>query len=238
MGNSIYTTVTRQSGLMKEMQVVANNIANTATTGYRQEGVIFAEHVQKLEGGHPSLSMAAAVGHKTDGSQGALAQTGGTFDLAIEGDGFFQIETPDGPRLTRAGAFIPTAEGELVTPEGYMLLDTGGSPVFVPSDAGQIAIAPDGTISADGTPLGQIGLVRPEDPSGMVREDGVRFKTDSQLEPAEDASMLQGFLEGSNVNAVGQIARMIEVQRAYEMGQSFLEREDERLRSIMALVGR
>jgi flagellar basal-body rod protein FlgF len=236
MANSIYATITRQTGLMKEMQTVANNMANMATTGYRSENVIFSEHVKASPNGGPSISMATSGGRFTTASQGVLTQTGGTFDLAIEGDGFFQIETPQGIRLTRAGSFIPTPEGDLVTPDGYRLLDAGAAPVFAPGDAKSISIAPDGTLSADGVPLTQIGLVVPEDPKDLVREDGVRFMTEGALLPVENGSMVQGFLEGSNVDAVGQVARMIQVQRAYEMGQSFLEREDQRLKSIMTLI--
>lgn len=237
MGNSIYTTITRQSGLMGEMRVIANNVANMATTGFRSEQAIFAEHIKSLGRDEGSLSMARANGHVTSFLQGSVTQTGGTFDLAIEGDGFFQIETPAGNRLSRAGAFMPNEAGELVTPDGYRLLDIGGAPVFAPTDVGQIAIAPDGTMSADGAPIAQIGLVVPSDRTDMVREDGVRFRTEAELLPAEEARVSQGFLESSNVDPINQIARMIEVQRAYEMGQSFLEKEDERLRSIMTLVG-
>jgi len=222
---------------MKEMRVVANNIANLATTGFRSEAAIFSEYVMPLGPEEGSMSMARANAHTTSLEQGTLTQTGGTFDLAINGDGFFQIETPGGMRLTRAGAFSPNAAGELVSPEGYRLLDAGGAPVFVPLDTAEISISSDGTLSAEGNPIAQIGLVIPADLMDLVREDGVRFKTESELIPSENATMSQGFLESSNVEAVQQIARMIEVQRSYEMGQSFLEKEDERLRSIMTLVG-
>jgi len=236
MDNAIYATLTRQSGLLAEMQAVANNIANTATTGYRGEGVVFSEFIRNLGGDAPSLSMAAARVRETSMAQGALTATGGGFDLAIEGDGFFMVETPDGPRLTRSGSFTPNANGDLVTAEGYLLLDAGGAPVFVPTGAGQVAIGDDGTISAAGVPIGQVGLFLPENPSDLLREDGVRFRTEGEVLPALDARMRQGFLEESNVDAVLQIARMIEVQRAYELGQSFMDREDERLRALIKAV--
>jgi flagellar basal-body rod protein FlgF len=231
MENTGYITLTRQSGLAREMQVVANNIANAATTGFRAEGVIFSEYVQPVERGK-SLSMGQGNVRNTSFEQGGLASTGGTYDLAIEGDGYFLIQTPAGERLSRAGAFTPNAEGELVTYDGYRVLDAGGAPLFVPPGA-SIAISPDGTLSADGNPLGQIGLVKPTDAKDMIREDGVMFRADSGYEPADEARVLQGFVENSNVNAIGQLARMIEVQRAYEMGQSFLQREDERVRAAM-----
>lgn len=232
MENAGYATLTRQTGLMREMRVVANNIANMATTGYRQEGLMFAEHVKRLQDA-PSLSMATGNVHMTSMQQGTLTQTGGRFDLAIEGEGFFLIETPTGERLSRAGSFTPNAEGELVTPDGYRLLDAGGAPLFVPFDAADLAVASDGTISSAGVPLGQVGLVRPLEPLLMQREDGVRFRADDGVEPVEGGRILQGFLESSNVDPIGQIARMIEVQRAYELGQKFLEAEDERIRNAV-----
>ncbi|WP_146588178.1 flagellar hook-basal body complex protein [Puniceibacterium confluentis] len=222
-----YTTLTRQSGLMREMQVIANNIANTATTGFRQEGVIFSEHVARTDLG--SISMATAQIHNTSTLQGTLTQTGGQFDIGIQGEGFFLVQTPQGERLTRAGAFSPNADGDLVTPDGHPVLDPGGAPIFIPPDATDLAIAQDGTLSSRGRPLGQIGVVQPVDFNGMVRQDGTLFESTDGFDPVVQPKVMQGFLEASNVNAVGQIARMIEVQRAYEMGQSFLESENQRI---------
>ena len=231
MEHAGYTTLSRQSGLAREMQIVANNIANAATTGFRSEGLIFSEYVKPMERG-PSMSMGQGNVRSTSFVQGALTQTNGTFDLAIEGDGFFLIETPNGERLTRSGAFSPSAEGDLVTYDGLRVLDAGGAPIFVPQGS-DIAISGDGTLSADGNPLGQIGIVRPIDSTQMVREDGVMFRADAGFEPSETARVLQGFVENSNVNPIAQLARMIEVQRAYELGQSFLKSEDERVRTAM-----
>lgn len=232
-----YTTLTRQSGLMREMQAVANNIANLSTTGFRREGVIFSEHIVRLQDA-PSLSMAKASGRNIDLGQAGLSQTGGAFDFAIQGDGFFLIQTPQGERLTRAGSFTPSAEGELVTNEGYRLLDQGGAPVFVPPDAGQVSLAQDGTLSADGAPLARIGLWQPTDPKGLIHEGGTKFSATGGVQPVEGGTILQGQLEDSNVEPVSEIARMIAVQRAYELGQTFLDREDNRLRGVIETLGR
>lgn len=232
MESTGYTTLSRQTGLMREMRVVANNIANSATTGYRQEGLIFSEFIQSGQD-QSSLSMAQANIRNTSMEQGALDQTGGTFDFAIEGDGFFKVETPMGERLTRSGAFSANAEGDLVTMDGYRVLDPGGAPVFVPGQAQSIEVAPDGTLSADGNVIGQLGLFKPAEDAPIVREDGVMFRVDGDIEETFDAKILQGFLEGSNVNAIQQVARMVEIQRAYEMGQSFLEAEDQRVRNAI-----
>ncbi len=231
-----YTTLARQSGLMREMGVVANNIANASTTGFRREGVVFSEYVAALDQ-DPSLSMAYASGRNVDLSQSTLAQTGGTFDFAIQGDGFFLIETPQGQRLTRAGSFTPSAEGELVTPDGHRLLDAGGAPIFVPPDVKSVALSADGTLSANGQPIAQVGLWQPTDPLALKHQTGTLFEGGA-LEPAEGATVLQGMLEDSNVEPVSEIARMIEVQRSYELGQKFLDAEDERVRGVIQTLGR
>jgi len=238
MENASYVSLMRQSGLLREMQMVANNIANISTTGFRKEGLLFAEHVVALEGVDPSLSMASADVRTTYQSQGALSSTGGAFDLAIEGEGFFLVETPDGEQLTRAGSFTPNADGELGTAEGYRLLDSGGAPIFVPPDATDVSIATDGTISVEGRPVAQIGLFAPASPTDLRRQDGVRFSARDGFEPIEGGAIMQGFLEESNVNPVTEIARMIEVQRAYELGQKLLDKEDERIRNVLQTLGK
>jgi len=239
MDNAVYTTLTRQSGLMAEMRAVANNIANASTTGYRREGVIFSEFVAALAPGDASLSMATADVRDTRLDQAPVTFTGGSFDLAIEGEGFFMVEGAEGPLLTRAGSFTPSPNGDMVTSDGLRLLDAGGAPVFVPGDAGQIAIAADGTMSADGQPLTQIGLWQPTDPNDLSHRDGVRFAAPSGTEPViEGGKIMQGYLENSNVDPIGEIARMIEIQRAYEQGQAFLESEDQRVRDVIQALGR
>ncbi|SFJ61572.1 flagellar hook-basal body complex protein [Celeribacter neptunius] len=238
MDNAGYTALTRSVGLNREMQTIANNIANASTTGFRKEGMLFSEYITALGKGEDSLSMADGNVRVTNDAQGPLTPTGGTFDFAIEGDGFFLIDTPNGQALTRAGAFTPNEQGELTTHDGYRLLDNGGAPIFVPSDAQNVSVAADGTISADGQPLTQIGLYLPDDPNSMSRSDGVRFFTEGGVVPQEDAVILQGYVENSNVNPITEVSRMIEVQHAYTMGVKFVEQEDERIKSVISTLGR
>lgn len=237
MDNASYTTLTRQSGLMREMQTVANNLANMATSGFRKEGVVFAEHVKALGRNDASLSMASASVANTDLRQGPLSQTNGTFDFAIEGEGFFLIETESGDRLTRAGAFTPNNDGDLVTHDGFRLLDAGGAPIFIPPGSDDLQVSSDGTLSSDGAPISQIGLFLPNNAFDLRRENGVRFAASGGVTPVETPNILQGFVEDSNVNPIGEVSRMIEVQRAYEQGQSFLEKEDERIRAVLKTLG-
>lgn len=236
MDSAGYVALSRQSGLMREMQAVANNIANLSTTGFRREGVIFSEHVAALED-QPSLSIAHASGRLIDLSPGEIEETGGQFDFAVRGEGFFQVETPNGPRLTRAGSFTPSAAGELMTADGYRLLDEGGSPVVVPPGGGKVDLGQDGTLSSGGQAFAKLGLWQPVDATALRHEAGTLFDGGA-LQPAAGGAILQGRLEGSNVNPVGEMARMIEVQRAYELGQGFLDREDQRIRGVVQTLGR
>ncbi len=238
MDNANYVTLTRQSGLLREMQAVANNIANIATTGFRKEGLVFSEFVQSTGADTASLSMALGDVRATFQTQGSLSRTGATFDLAIEGEGFFVVSTPEGDQLTRAGSFTPDAEGLLATPDGYHLQGSGGAPIFIPPDAGSVKIAADGTLSVGDVPIAKIGIFRPDNPLEIERKQGVRFAVQGPISPVENSVILQGFLEDSNVNPVAEIARMIEVQRAYELGQAFLDKEDERIRSVLQTLGK
>ena len=231
-----YTTLTRQSGLMREMQVVANNLANMSTTGFRREGVIFEEFIAPLENG-PSLSMANGNARVIDLSQAGVTQTGGALDLAIRGEGFFQIEGPDGPRLTRAGNFTTSPIGELVTYDGFRVLDQSGSPISLPAGGDGVRIGEDGTMSSQEGPFAKIGLWSATDPLTLTHQTGTMFSA-SAIQPFEDGKMLQGFIEDSNVNPIHEVARMIEVQRAYEMGQTFVEQEDKRMRGVIETLGR
>ncbi|MEN9410598.1 MAG: flagellar basal-body rod protein FlgF [Pseudomonadota bacterium] len=235
MEGSGFVTLTRQVGLMREMQVVANNIANSATAGFRREGVIFSEFIRR-SGTVPSVSMAQASARLVDPSEGGLTRTGGPFDFAIRGEGFFLIETGQGPRLTRSGAFTPGPDGTLRNPDGHALLDGAGTPVVVPPGTRHVLLGVDGTLSGDGLPLGQIGLWGAEDPLSLRHEGGTLFAADGVV-PVMGASFVQGALEDSNVDPIIEVARMVEVQRAYEMGQAFLDREDERLRGMIRTIG-
>lgn len=236
METATYATLSRQSGLLREMRIVANNVANASTTGYREGQLVFSEMVHQTRHG-ASVSIARAHVQTTSSVQGGMTRSSGPLDMAIEGDGFFMVETPAGPRLTRAGNFALNANGDLVTQAGHPVLGPGGAPIFLPPSAAAIHVGGDGTLSADNQPMGQVGVFLPENPGALVREDGVLFRADDGAAPAPTPRVLQGFLEGSNVNAVGQVARMIEIQRAYELGQSFLEREDDRVRNtIKALI--
>jgi flagellar basal-body rod protein FlgF len=234
MSNAIYATLARQHGLMQEMQVVSNNLANSSTTGYKTDRAIFAEFLVGSDSGNTSLSMGSLAGHAFEMEQGGLKATGGQFDVAVQGDGFFSIETPQGPRLTRAGHFQLSVDGTLVDMIGNSVLGVGGGPIQIPLEASQISISGDGTISADGELIEQIGIVIPD--GELMRDSNTYFSAPGGFGNATDFSVVQGALEQSNVSPVLEVARMIEVQRAYEAGQTLLEREDQRIGQVISTI--
>jgi len=219
------------------MNVIANNVANLATDGYRREGLTFTEHVARTGKGDGAVSMARAGARHVDLSPGALAETGAPLDFAIEGPGFFLVEGPRAPLLTRAGSFRSNAAGELVTAAGRRLLDAAGAPVFVPPDAREVGLGADGTLTAGGRPLARLGLFRPVEATDLQRREGAAFAAPGGVEPEPAGRILQGFVESSNADPVAEIARMIEVQRAYELGRGFLDREDRRLEGMIRTLG-
>lgn len=242
MSNAIYTMLGRQQGLMKEMQVVANNLANSSTTGYKSDRAMFGEFLVATGSQSSSLSMGGLAGHSFAMTQGALKITGGQLDLAIQGDGFFLVDTPQGQRLTRAGNFQMSPDGKLVDSNGSALLSAGGSPINIPQNASQIRIASDGTVSVssgDGIPpqdVGQVGVVTVDQEATLVRDSNSYFSAPDGHKPAENTEIVQGALEQSNVSPVLEVARMIEVQRAYEAGQTLFEREDQRIGQIISAI--
>lgn len=238
MDNTVYTALNRQVGLFREMAVVANNLANMSTTGYRREAVVFSEFLHAPGSETDTLSIAHANGQATDLSQAGFTETGRPLDMAIDGDGFFLIQSELGTYLTRSGSFVQASNGNLVSPDGNAVLDFSSSPIQIPSGIAALTIASDGTISGDGNPVTRIGIWRPTDLSRTNRVDGVGFEVSSEdTVPSEDYQIRQGFLERSNVEPVEEISRMIEVQRTYELGQSFLEKEDERIRNLVRTLG-
>lgn len=231
MSNAIYTSLGRQQGLMKEMQVVANNLANSSTTGYKTDRAVFAEFLVSPGPSEDSISMGGLGGHAFKMEQGEMKFTGGQFDVAVQGEGFFVLQTPQGPRLTRAGHFQLSSESTLIDGFGNSVLGAGGNPITIPQEASQVSIGSDGSISANGQLIDRIGVVKAQ--GELERDSNTFFSAPGGYAPFEEASVVQGALEQSNVSPVFEVARMIEVQRAYEAGQAMMEREDDRINKLI-----
>lgn len=235
MDSAAYVTISRQSSLLKEMQSIANNIANVNTTGFKKSGFLFKEAMATAGADNGAtgeeLSEGSVGSQYFSQEQGYLNQTGNTFDLAIEGDGYFLVEGLDGERLTRAGNFQLDNQRQIVNAEGMPLLNVEGEPFQIPIDAVDVAIAEDGTISAAGEPIGRITVV--DTPEGSVSREGSNlWRPLNGFDPAPGSRIHQGYLEASNVEPVIEIARLIEVQRNYEMNQRMLDQEDTRVTDV------
>jgi len=234
MSDPIFAAITRQDGLALEMRMVANNLANSSTTGYKSDRAIFSEFIVATGQDNDSVSMGRLSSDSIQFDQGGLRFTGGQFDVALQGEGFFSVETDRGVRLTRAGHFQLNAEGILIDPNGYQVLNAGGAPITIPPEATQLKISSDGTISADGAVIDQLGVVQAE--GELQRDADTLFIAPGETQPVENPQMLQGALEQSNVSPVLEVARMIEVQRAYEAGQAMMDREDQRITQLISAV--
>lgn len=236
MTNVPYVVLSRQVSLLRELDSIANNVSNSQTTGYRKDEYIFSEYVNAIQN-EPSISQSRVGGRSINTEQGEAVKTGGALDVMIDGRGFFAVITPAGQRLTRAGSFVLTEQGEIATPVGHLLTDSGGSPLTIPSGAKSIVISPDGNVSADGTALGQIAIF--DVPAiSLDREGDSLFRATVDATPVENPRMRQGFIEGSNVNPVLELSRMIEVQRAFELDQQIMNEDAQRSqRAVQILSG-
>jgi flagellar basal-body rod protein FlgF len=222
-----------QKQLKFRMDVVANNIANISTNGFKRHfSDVEAENAGAAIGSVPQNPALAAT--PLDLRQGSFDYTGNPLDLAIEGPGFFQVETGGGVRLTRNGRFTLDAEGQLVTSSGASVLDIGGAPVQVPLDAGNIVVAKDGTVSAGGQVVARLGVVN----AVVASEGGGLYLPVTAPEQDTAFGVRQGALEASNVSAVSELAEMIEIQRAYERAASLTNSEHERMRHVIQIMGR
>lgn len=237
MDNALYyLTVNRQLGLAAELDMIANNLANMHTAGFRREGLAFTEFVVSAQNGE-SVSMADLGARFVSELTGAFSVTGSRFDVAIEGEGYFAIETGEGVRLTRAGAFQISPEGLLVTPSGDEVLDQGQAPIPIPAEAKDILIATDGTVSSNGDPIAQLGVfTAPRELISRFGDTAFVVENDD-FEAVAEPRVRQGALEQSNVDPVLEIARMIEVTRAYETAQTLITDEDERIRDAIQKLG-
>jgi flagellar basal-body rod protein FlgF len=221
MDNALYVGLSRQITLRHELDIVANNIANADTTGFKVESLLVKTEPKApavtLDGPKP-VKFVIDTGVARDFGQGTIRSTGSPLDLAIEGQAFFKITTPDGERYTRDGHFRLDDTGKLTTQNGQPVADAGGAELLVDMEKGPIAIAADGTVSQGIEQVGKIGVVRFDSLSVLEKtgDNLYRNTSNQQAQAAPDARIHQGMLEGSNVNAITQITKMLEVTRAYE----------------------
>ena len=228
MSDGIWSALSGAIAQQRSLDIVANNVANANTTGFRADRAVFEQTLSQAGTDGPApetLRFVDVTEIATDHRAGAMQQTGGALDLALEGDGWFAVRTPQGERYTRAGSFVTNGEGLLTTQGGHPVLGvqegTEPPPVIeVPTDTREIRITTEGRVFADEQEVGQLRLVRFDD--APPTKEGLTLYTGRGGEPS-DAQVRQGFLEMANVNAVAGMNELITVTRSFEAFQKLIE---------------
>ena len=255
MQESSYSAVFGALTQQHRLDTIANNLANVNTAGFKADKLSFRDTFrryahdlldpnttlrEKVPWPQGNVLAQPRIGERViDLSQGAMRSTGNPLDLAIAGDGFFRVQTPDGEFLTRQGVYHRSAEGFVVDGHGNQLLGEGG-PLQLP-EGGQLLIDAQGQVSVDGEIIDLLSVVRVDDPRDLekVGHSMLRVRPESGVQPvpAEDATVEQGFLEGANVEVVSEMVNMIETLRAFEAYQKMISGSFEQDKKAIAEVG-
>jgi flagellar basal-body rod protein FlgF/flagellar basal-body rod protein FlgG len=244
MQNAQLVGLSRQVALGRELDVVANNIANLNTTGFKADGSLFEEYLAsaaRADQSHARVSFVRDRGTWHDMSSGPLEKTGNPLDVAVDGSGFLVVQTPRGERYTRNGALQINATGQLVTSDGDQVLGDSGPITFQPTD-NQISISRDGTISVrEGTSKvdsarGVLKLVSFSSAQQLQKDGSSTFATsaDAQPQPDKKSTLVQGAIEKSNVRGVVEMSRMIEITRSYTEIAALLKQQDDQSQSAIS----
>jgi flagellar basal-body rod protein FlgF len=247
MENALLIGLSRQMVLHREIDVVANNIANLNTTGFKADNALFEEYMMpgasadSFTGSDRRVSFVQDRATWHDLSQGAVERTGNPLDIAIDGDGFLVVQTPRGERYTRNGALQVNAQGQLVTSEGFQVIGQNG-PIQMQTQDTDIVVSQDGTISVkagasattDQT-RGKLRLVKVAGAQQLRKDGGSTFAAVAGVTPQEVANprFLQGTIEKSNVRSVIEMTRMIEVTRSYTQIANLLQSQSDLRRNMI-----
>ena len=243
MENAAYIGLSRQMTLRRELDLVANNIANADTTGFKVEQMLVGTEIGQRARNHairPSASFVLDKGVGRDFGQAALKQTGRDLDFGIEGEGvFFTVTTPTGPAYTRDGAFTMDPTGLLTTQDGNPVQTDGGE-LVINVEEGPISVGQDGTVTQAGEIIGRLSVVRFEELSVLEKGGDNLYRNTSNLQPMEaaDAQIRQGMLEGSNVNTLIEITNLVEINRAYERITRMIENTNDLSRRAVERLGK
>lgn len=249
MIKGFYSAVSGMVMNAARQRVLSHNIANMETPGFKQIFTSVSDFMQdqavyanRLNGSTDyvgTLGLGSQIGLEfVDFEQGALEETENPLDFAIQqGNGFFRVQTPDGERYTRDGRFLRDAENNLVTVEGFNVLDDAGNPIELPD--GEVALASDGTISVNGEEVTQLGIGVFENPRDELQHtEGNLFSGPGESTSDDEPRVVQGYLETSNANPSQLMTQLVEVVRSYEAAQKLVQNQDELLGKAISSLGR
>jgi flagellar basal-body rod protein FlgF len=231
MDNTLLVSVSQQLASYDSMDTIANNLANISTPGFKRDSTIFEEYVSQAkpaegETGPQRISFVWNAGTARDLSSGRIEATKAPYDFAINGKGYFTIQTANGPRYTRDGHFTLDSTGRLVTEEGDAVQGDGGDLTVTPQD-GDVYVAQDGTITGKQGQLGKLTLVQFDDETKLSKEGSTLYSTTQTSQPVKSSTITQGAIESSNVEPVVEISHMIEIMRAYQAVSNIMQSHDD-----------
>lgn len=238
MQTGYYVALSSQVALERRLNTLADNVANAGTVGFRAGEITFDDVLTGLTA--KSISFVSSGVDTFNTKAGALSNTGNPFDFAVQGDAWFAVETPAGPVMTRDGRFTMLETGELVTLEGYPVLDAGGAPLVLDPLAGPPEASADGMLNQNGQPMGALGLFAFSPAPGAVRYGNSGFLPDAAPEPLVDmvdVGVVQGFIEQSNVNPVLEMMHLIQVQRTFEQVTALMRDSDTAQKEAIKTMG-
>lgn len=217
MQNGLYVAVSAQVALQKRLETIADNIANMNTVGYRATGVSFEAEMAKA--GETKLNYVASGKDYLSRRIGGLVKTDNPLDFAVQGDGWFAIQTPSGVAYTRDGRTRIDDSGALRTLNGDAFLDAGGAPILIDGSAGPVTVSADGMITQNGRQISAVGLFAIDPGANLKRAESSGVVPDKPATPILDFArngVIQGAVESSNVDPVREMTRLIEVTRAFD----------------------
>jgi flagellar basal-body rod protein FlgF len=234
MENIGYVGLSQQLAMQQQMQITANNIANMNTPGYKSMNILFTDYLNKARGSSEEINQVINQGSYRNLAPGSVSRTGNTFDLALNGDGYFAVQTAAGDAYTRAGAFSLNATGEIIDQSGNKVLSDGGTPIVIPPEATDIQVTPEGVITASVGEIGRLKVVDVDKPQLMQRLGDNLYRLNGAVEkPVENTRVVQGALEGSNVNSVLEMNKMIEILRSYQATARMMQTDHDRIRGAI-----
>ena len=245
MDNALYVGLSRQMTLQRQLEIAANNVANVDTAGFKVEQLqMQTDPLSPQKAPHADrIKYVLDDGVGRDFGQGAVDHTGNTYDFAIQGDAFFQVQTPRGPRFTRDGRFSVDTQNRLVTQNGDPVLTAQGAEITLDPQKSSPSVGQDGTITqtdAQGqvTQAGKLTVSRFASRSGLRKDGDNQFTSDETPTPAADAIIRQGSVEKSNVQPVREITSLIDITRAYERMQQIMASTSDLSKSAVERLGK
>jgi len=237
MQNATYIALSSQIALQHQMDVVANNLANLSTPAFKGEETLFSQYLVQPRGTAP-LAFVQDIGTARDMRRGPLSKTGNPLDLALDGDGYFAVETPLGTRYTRNGHFQLDNQGELVTSAGFIVQGEGGSPIVIPAGAGAITIGKDGTVATNKQTIGKIAVVNFDNPQTLAETQGGLYTTTQAPQPVTGTTVEQGTIEEANLQSVVEMTKMMNTSHQFNMAKEFADGEHTRIKNAIDRLGK